>query len=190
MDQTVKELMVPISEYATVNKDATLHEAVLALEEAQEKYDQSKYKHRAVLVLDKDNKVVGKLSQLNVLRALELENKKTDKIEEIDKFGFGAKFIANQLERSRVKGTSLEEICSRPAKMKVEKFMKTPSEYQYVEEETSLEVAIYQILTGPYLSLMVVRKDEVVGVLRLTDVFLAVVKAMKENESTTKGKKG
>jgi CBS domain-containing protein len=184
MDQTIKELMVPISEYATVDKDATLFEAVLALEKAQEKYDQTKFQHRAVLVLDKKNKVVGKLSQLNVLRALELEKKKTDKIEEISEFSFSAKYIANQLEQSRVKGTSLNEICLKPSKMKVEKFMKTPSEYQYVEEETSLEVAIYQLLTGNYLSLMVVREGNVVGVLRLTDIFLAIVQAMKENEST------
>jgi CBS domain-containing protein len=184
MDQTIKKLMVPISEYATVNKDATLFEAVLALEKAQEKYDQTKFQHRAVLVLDNNNKVVGKLSQLNVLRALELEKKKTDKIEEISEFGFGAKYIANQLEQSRVKGTSLKNICSKPSKMKVGKFMKTPSEYQYVEEETSLEVAIYQLLTGNYLSLMVVREGNVVGVLRLTDIFLAIVQAMKENEST------
>ena len=33
---TVKELMVPLSEYATVSEDATLYEAVLSLEEAQE----------------------------------------------------------------------------------------------------------------------------------------------------------
>lgn len=178
--------MVPISEYATVNKDATLFEAVLALEEAQEKYDQTKFQHRAVLVLDKNNKVVGKLSQLNVLRALELENKKTDKIEEISQFHFGSKFIGNQLEQSKAKGSSLKEICLKPSKIKVEKFMKSPSKYQHIEEETSLEVAIYQLLTGPYLSLMVVRKDEVVGVLRLTDVFLAVVQAMKENKTTNK----
>ncbi|MBT4288491.1 MAG: CBS domain-containing protein [Deltaproteobacteria bacterium] len=190
MNQTIKALMVPISEYATVNKDATLFEAVLALEKAQEKYDQTKFQHRAVLVLDKNNKVVGKLSQLNVLRALELESKKIDKIEEISQFCFGAKYIANQLEQSRVKGTSLKEICSKPSKIKVEKFMKQPEEYQYIEEETSLEVAIYQLLTGPYLSLLVVRKGEVVGVLRLTDVFLTVVQAMKENESTNKEKKG
>ncbi len=64
--------------------------------------------------------------------------------------------------------------------------MKTPSEHQYTKEDTSLEVAIYQLLTGGFLSLMVVRDDVIVGVLRLTDIFLAVVQAMKENQSTKK----
>ena len=32
----VKDLMVPLSEYATVTEDATLYESLLSLEEAQE----------------------------------------------------------------------------------------------------------------------------------------------------------
>jgi CBS domain containing-hemolysin-like protein len=50
----VKDLMVPISEYATVPEEATLYEAVLALEKAQEQYQHSLYSHRAVLILDKN----------------------------------------------------------------------------------------------------------------------------------------
>ena len=47
----VKELMVPIEEYATVPQEANLYETVLALEKAQMSYDPSKHKHRAILVL-------------------------------------------------------------------------------------------------------------------------------------------
>ena len=70
---SVKELMVPLSEYATVKEDATLYEAVLALEEAQENFEDkhTRYRHRAILMLDKNGDVVGKLSQHDVLRALE-----------------------------------------------------------------------------------------------------------------------
>jgi len=61
----VKDLMVPLEEYATVSEDATLLEAVMALEAAQEKIDREKYKylHRAILVLNRSGKVVGKISQ-------------------------------------------------------------------------------------------------------------------------------
>ena len=48
----VKDLMVPLSEYATVPMGSTLFEAVLALEKAQEEFDHTKYKHRGVLILD------------------------------------------------------------------------------------------------------------------------------------------
>jgi hypothetical protein len=47
----VKDLMVPLSEYATVPMGSTLFEAVLALEKAQEEFDRTKYKHRGVLIM-------------------------------------------------------------------------------------------------------------------------------------------
>ena len=55
-DPIVRDLMVPLDEYATVGEEATLWEAVIALEKAQEDLDRSfyKYLHRAILVLDKE----------------------------------------------------------------------------------------------------------------------------------------
>ena len=80
-DFRVKELMVPLSEYATVPKGSTLFEAVLALEKAQEEFDHTKYKHRGVLILDKKKRVIGKLGQLDVLRALEPKEENPGEIE-------------------------------------------------------------------------------------------------------------
>jgi len=69
---TVKDLMVPLSEYATVSEDATLYEAVLSLERAQENFEDkhTRYRHRAILVLDKKGKVVF----LDVRQPKEYEN--------------------------------------------------------------------------------------------------------------------
>ncbi len=60
--ETVKELMVPIEQYATVNQDMTIREAIESLERAQERYQSQdvSYKHRALLVLNSGNQVVGK----------------------------------------------------------------------------------------------------------------------------------
>ena len=42
MKQTkVRDLMVPLSDYATVSEQATLYEAVMALEQAQIKFDKN-----------------------------------------------------------------------------------------------------------------------------------------------------
>jgi Mg2+/Co2+ transporter CorC len=67
----VKGLMVPLSEYAVISEEADIHEAVLALEKAQQEYSQSRYPHRAVLVEDRNHTIVGKLGLIDVLRALE-----------------------------------------------------------------------------------------------------------------------
>ena len=69
----VKDLMVPISEYATVTIGTTLLDALLVLERAQEAYTVSKYHHRAIIVLDSEGGVVGKISQLRALKAIQPE---------------------------------------------------------------------------------------------------------------------
>jgi CBS domain-containing protein len=63
--------MVPLSDYATVYEDNTLFEALIAIEQAHQKLDPSKHRHRAILILDKADQVVGKLSQWDILKALE-----------------------------------------------------------------------------------------------------------------------
>ena len=57
----VKDLMVPLSEYATVPMGSTLFVAVLALEKSQEEFDHTKYRHRGVLILDQNKRVVGQI---------------------------------------------------------------------------------------------------------------------------------
>ena len=179
---TVKDLMVPISEYASVLEGSTLFEAVLALEKAQEQFDYTKYQHRAILILNKENRVIGKLSQLDVLRAIEPRNEQTDKIDDISRFGFSEKFIHAIRDKHRLEGVLLEDICEVAMKIKVEDFMQAPSEGEIVEENTSLDTAIHQLVMGTHLSLLVTRGEEIVGILRMSDVFAAVFHAMKQCE--------
>ena len=183
MDYLVRDLMVPISEYATVSIGTTLFEAVLALEEAQLNFDRSKYLHRAILVMDEHNQVVGKLNQLNVLRALAVsdENSETASIQQLRRFGFSMRFISNFEAQHRFAGRRLRDICALPAGMKVERFMTPPTAGEYVDEKEPLESVIPRFLNGDHPSLLVTSNNEIVGILRLTDVFAAVFHAMEEN---------
>lgn len=180
----VKELMVPLSEYATVALGSTLSQAVVALEKAQEEYCHTQYSHRAVLVLDKNKQVVGKLSQLDFLRSLEPKDKEIERIKRIRKFGFSSKSIALQREQYRRTIRPNKDIYANAAKLKVDNFMQTHSEGEYVSEDTSLETAVHQLITGHHLALLVTRTKKIVGVLRMSDVFAAAFHVMKEVEAT------
>ena len=83
----VKDLMVPLEGYATVPQEATLREAVLALEKAQMKLDPSQHKHRAILVLDESGKVVSKITMKNILVALEPNYGKVEGIGVLERSG-------------------------------------------------------------------------------------------------------
>jgi CBS domain-containing protein len=174
--------MVPLSEYATVTEDATLYEAVLSLEEAQEKFEDrhTRYRHRAILILDKDGKVVGKLGQLDVLRALEPKYQDMIEGKGSHRFGFTKHFMQSTLADYHLFANSMDDICRKAGEQSVKKFMYTPSEGEYVSEDASLGVAMHQLIIGHQQSLLVTADKKIVGILRLTDVFAAVFHKMKE----------
>lgn len=179
----VKDLMVPISEYATVPEEATLFESVLALEKAQEQFQHSRYSHRAVLILDKNKRVIGKLSQMDFLCALEPSDANLDQIRKFKRFGFSRKAVALQQEEYLKNSPPILDIYSNAAKLKVTDLMHRPAEGEYVDENTSVDMALHQLTAGSNLSLLVTRGEDIVGVLRLADVFAAVFHAMKDSET-------
>ncbi|MEN8781595.1 MAG: CBS domain-containing protein [Desulfobacterales bacterium] len=177
----VKDLMVPLSEYATVSDDATLSDAILTLEKAQEEFDQTRYRHRAVLIYDKNHKIIGKLSQLDALKALEPKYKELQTDGAARHLGFSTTYIQGMLNQFSLWATPLGDICKKGADRKVKEFMYTPTEGEYVQEDASLDVAIHQLIIGHHQSLLVTDKSgEIVGVLRLSDVFAAVFHKLKE----------
>ena len=175
----IKDLMVPLEEYATVPDSATLYDAVLALEEAQEKFDHLPYKHRAVLVYDSKDQIVGKLGQLDIIRALEPKYGEMGNIKSLSRFGLSRKFISSIMENNYLWEKPLTHICKKGADIKVKDFMHTPVEGEYVNEDASLEMACHQLVLGHHQSMLVTRGDKIIGILRLTDVFNAIFQTMK-----------
>lgn len=178
---TVKDLMVPIDQYATVKTGTSLLEAVLALEKAQELYTESKYQHRAILVLDDANNVVGKIGQLRVLKAVETRYDLNEELDELAQFGFSPKYLNRRKELSRLKGPILnKESLKAAAEKRVEEFMQQPTPGEFVSEDCSLDVVIHRLVAGTHLSLLVTNKDKITGIVKMADVFAAVFNEMRD----------
>ena len=175
----VRDLMVPLEDYATVGENDTLYEAVIALEEAREKYDRRRYAHRAVLVLDKNRKVVGKLSQNDVIRSLEPRYDRIGDVGRISHWQLSPEFIKSMVRDMGLWRNPLEDICRRAAEIHVKDIMYKPAEGEYLDIEASLPEALHLLVIGHHQSLLVTQHGEVVGILRLTDVFMEVTKAIK-----------
>jgi CBS domain-containing protein len=183
----ISELMVPLSEYATVDEDATLFDAVMELERAQEEFEDkhTRYRHRAILVLDKNGNVVGKLSQLDVLRALEPKYDEMLDRQGTQRFGFTRQFMRSMMEDYHLFDSPLEDICRKTVGQNVNKFMYTPTEGEYISADASLAEAIHLFIIGHHQSLLVTSDQRIKGVLRLTDVFAAVFHIMKKCSSAS-----
>ena len=181
-DMRVKDLMVPIEEYAIVSEDATLFEAIMALEKAQETLDLKKYKylHRAVLAYDKNKKIVGKLSQFDALRALEPKYVEMGDLRSITRAGFSPDFLKEMIGKHALWDEPVEIMCRQAMNRKVKDFMHTPTEGEFIKENAHMREAAHLLVMGQHHSLLVTRDKDIVGILRLTDVFMTVFQYMKE----------
>ena len=179
--KTVKEFMVPIDEYATVGEDATMIDAVMALENAQMEFDQTRYRHRAVLVLDENNHVIGKISQHDVIKALEPRYQKSSLREQgaLSRFGLSDFFMNAALKEYSFWEEPLHNLCEKAAELKVKDFMHMPSQGEFVEENATMNEAIHRLILGEHHSLLITRGKEIVGVLRVVDVFEMVSNELK-----------
>jgi CBS domain-containing protein len=178
----VKDIMVPLAEYATVSMEATLFEAVNALEEAQKRFGKERYRHRAILVFDANKKIVGKLSQLDVIRGLEAGYMKVGDLKAISHTGFSPDLIRSIMEKYSLWQSPLSDICRKASRIKVKEIMYAPTQGEYVDQEATLDEAIHQLVMGHHQSLLVTGGTGIVGILRLTDVFMQVCDAMKACE--------
>jgi CBS domain-containing protein len=177
----VKDLMVPLDDYAVVPEDATLLDAINALDEAQKRLPQGRQPHRAVLVAGKNKKIVGKVGQLAFLKALEPKYNVLGDLEMLARAGVQSDFIASMMENYQFFQDSLTDLCWRGRAIRVRDVMRPATEH--IEENASLREAIHQIIMLQTLSILVTRDSEVVGLLRLSDLYEEVAAQIKNAPS-------
>jgi len=185
---TLKGIMVPLEEYATVSEDANIFEAIQALEDAQKAFDPKRYRHRAVLVTDKQDRVVGKLSQHDIIQALEPRYKETKEHKKgaLGHLGFGSKFIeAVSLQYSQW-DQPLQNLYKKAFEQKVKSFMYKPTEGEYINVSASMDETIHQLIIGKHHSLLVTDGSVILGVVRLTDVFEFICLRLKTMQLSVK----
>ena len=116
----------------------------------------------------------------DVLRALEPRDEDEEGINELSQFGFSPRLVQGLRKEKRLQGVPLRDLYVETAGLKVEDFMQAPTEGEYVEQEASRDIAVHQLVLGNHLALLVTKAGQIVGILRLTDVFGMVLRAMKE----------
>jgi CBS domain-containing protein len=177
--------MVPLEEYAVVGPNASLLDAVLALERAQRTVTPGRQPHRAVLVVDRRGKVVGKLGHLGFLKALEPRYNAMGDLKTLSRVGLSTEFISSMMGHMSLWTDSFEDLCQRARSTRVEDVMRPVTES--ISENAPLPEALHQIIVCQSLSLLVTQGSDVVGILRLSDLFTAVTQAIRGCAEATAG---
>jgi Mg2+/Co2+ transporter CorC len=164
----VKEIMIPIANYVTVQKENTLVEVLQFLEQARK--SNSEHAHRDAIVVDANGIFIGKVTMIDVFRALEPMYTKIEQQQE--KGVLTADFVMDAVKDFNLWIEPMQTICERGGRLTVSDVMYTPEKMEYIEETVTLEKALHLYVMGIHQPLIVKNKDgKVTGVLRFGDVF-------------------
>jgi len=167
----VKQIMIPILDYVTVQKENSLVEVLQSLELARK--SEKEHAHRDAIVVDANGDFKGKLTMIDVFRALEPNYAKIERQKE--KGTLTDEFVMKAAKDFNLWLEPTQTICERGSRLKVSDVMHTPEKMEYIKETATLDNALHLYVMGIHQPLIVDNEDgKVTGVLRFGDVFEAV----------------
>jgi CBS domain-containing protein len=176
----VRDLMIPIGEYAVARADRPLREAVTALRQIYCQIETGRCTeagHRTVLVLDNGSKLVGILDFKSILKVLipEVAGSLTQRLASLEMAVAYAEAGAPNLDERRA---SFHARVLRNADTKVGAIMLKVR--GIIQAEADLMDALALLVRNKVTVLPVYDKDNLVGVIRDSDLFLCVAEIFAE----------
>ncbi len=172
----VRDLMVSATKCGRIHQDVTIGAAILMLDHGHNGpfAGGELLNHAALLVLNKDNLVVGKFSPTEIVRNMDPiyhSQQGAETIAHTAGSGLTPALLKSLTQNSPLRCESFEQICRNVLNLKVKDCMVLPQRNQCVLESDRLEEAIHKLATGAHQSLLVTSEERIVGILRLSDVF-------------------
>jgi len=141
---------------------------MLTLKTEQQKQPPDKPTFRAVLVLDSEDRVVGKVGHATFLKALEPKYKDVFDMDKLSRVQLSSKFIDSIKEHFNL-WTGEVNLCQVAKTTAISEIMRPIEEH--VEADATLVEAIHKFLMWQCLSVLVTSGNEIVGILHLSDIY-------------------
>ncbi|MCP4566747.1 MAG: CBS domain-containing protein [FCB group bacterium] len=175
---SVRDIMVPLSEYPIVDSSATVFDAVIRLDESRRSLDPGRQPYQAALVADKSGKIVGKIGQLAFLRALEPRIHIVEDQDTLDKAGVSESIMQTALDHLEIFHRSFSDMCLGAAAVPVCSIMHPIREH--IDVSAPISEVIHQMGVWQTLSVLVMQEGRPVGLVRLSDICDEVTKQMRQ----------
>ncbi len=183
-NQTAGDLMVPLDEYPVIDISASVLDAVMLLDESRRHMESGRQPFQAVLVTDKSGRIVGKLGQLAILKALEPSRRLFDQ-HDLDNAGVSASIVKAALDQMRAFQSEFSEMCQGAALSPLSSAMHPFNEH--IDIGTPIREVIHYMVEWQTLSILVTEKNQPVGLVRLSDLCDEVIAEMHRACSGSNG---
>ena len=157
----VREVMIPLKDYPHIPQWFTLRQAVAILRESTIKYA-GVYKPRAALVFNKDHRLAGILTIRDLLKGLQLD------------------FLQGEVPVPAA--ATMDDLLGPDIKQQAERAVSevmVPVKAS-VQADASLVQALFAIIKENVGTMPVLEDDRVVGMVRLTELFLEISREILE----------
>jgi len=175
--KTARDLMVPLDEYPVVDASATILDAVVKLEQSRRNMESGRQPFQAVLVADENGRIIGKIGQLALLKALEPSRQLFKDRDTLDKAGVSDAFIKTALDHLRSFRQEFSEMCRGAAALSVRSIMHPIREH--IDIDASIQDVIHWMVEWQTLSVLVTDEGRPVGLVRLLDLCDAAIAEMR-----------
>ena len=165
----IKDVMTHIQDYTVINENHTLFEVFQILET-------NKNAHRDAIVVDDKGAFKGKVTMIDIFRALEPNYKKLNQT--YTDGTLTRDYVLKAIKDFNLWLEPVKDLCERGSNIKISEVMHLPENLEYVQEEDSLETALHAYVMGVHQPLIVKKDDQVTGLLRFEDLYEVVRKHM------------
>lgn len=169
-DIQVKQIMIPVGDYVTVKKQDRLTEVLAAIEKVR--LSKGQHAHRDAVVVDENGTLCGKVTMIDIFRALEPNYPKLQRSRKGQMLTDD--FVRNAVKELRLWMEPVEDVCARGRRVTVADAMHVPEPSEYLQATDTLEKALSLYVMGVHQPLIVKEGETVVGVLRFGDLFEVV----------------
>jgi CheY-like chemotaxis protein len=171
-EKSLREVMIPIEEYTTLNQESTVKEAIDKLRESfYAKVSTSRIMetgHRSILVVDERDEIMGILAIIDLLRAVMPAYLDAPKPSTADNIQYSPLFWHNMFQREvlRLSGKKIKNVMS-PA----------PGT---IDADANLMEAAYTMITHNKRRLTIIDSGKVIGIIREQDLFFEIDRILRE----------
>lgn len=175
----VRDLMISAADFPKISDSASLFEALSALEKAQDAFLAREARQRIMLVEDGKNRIIGKISPIDLFKGLEKKYNQVNVEKTLDKFGL--KYIWSTMRKDyNLWESPFKDLCQKAGDVHVKDFANIPNEGQTVNADDTLSKCFHLFVVNRHDTLFVMEKNEFIGMLRFSDVYREVSQVMKE----------
>lgn len=176
----VRELMRPVEEFPRISSQATLMEAVEALEKADKEFQAGRAPQRILLVYDEAGTVLGKISPMDVVQGLEPSYENIESLKSMHRYHLAPQLVDSMKDELLLWQRPLAELCSKATGVRIKNFIKLPTPDHMVNADDRMDKAFHLFVVGRHDSLFVKEGERIVGVIRFSDVYRKITQTMHE----------